>query len=73
MAVLARLSPLAHPWLLAKIVALLAYIVLGSLALRRGRTRGLRSAAFAGAVLTFVYIVGVALTRDPQSWLAWLG
>jgi uncharacterized membrane protein SirB2 len=73
MAVLARLSPLAHPWLAAKIVALLVYIVLGCVALRRGRTRRWRRAAFAGAVLTFVYIVGVALTRDPQPWLARLG
>jgi uncharacterized membrane protein SirB2 len=73
MAVLAHLSPLAHPWLLAKIVALLAYIVLGAIALRRARTRALRIVAFAGAVLTFVYIVGVALTRDPLSWLARLG
>lgn len=73
MAVLAQLSPLAHPWLAAKIVALLVYIVLGSLALRRARTRAGRAAAFAGAVLTFGYIVGVALTRDPLSWLARLG
>jgi uncharacterized membrane protein SirB2 len=73
MAVLAHLSPLAHPWLLAKIVALLAYIVLGAIALRRARTRALRIVAFAGAVLTFAYIVGVALTRDPLSWLARLG
>jgi uncharacterized membrane protein SirB2 len=70
MAVLAQLSLLAHPWLAAKIVALLVYIVLGSLALRRARTRALRIGALAGAVLAFGYIVGVALTRDPLSWLA---
>jgi uncharacterized membrane protein SirB2 len=73
MAVLAQLSLLAHPWLAAKIVALLVYIVLGSLALRRARTRALRIGALAGAVLAFGYIVGVALTRDPLSWLARLG
>lgn len=73
MAAMAQLSPLAHPWLLAKIVGLLVCIVLGSLALRRGRTRGSRRATFAGAVFTFANIVGVALTRDPRSWLAWLG
>jgi uncharacterized membrane protein SirB2 len=73
MAVFAHLSPLAHPWLAAKVVALLVYIMLGSLALRRGRTRVARFIAFAGAALTFAYIVGVALTRDPLSWLARLG
>jgi uncharacterized membrane protein SirB2 len=70
MAVLARLSLFAHPWLAAKIVALLVYIVLGSLALRRARTRAMRVGALAGALLTFGYIVGVALTRDPWFWLA---
>jgi uncharacterized membrane protein SirB2 len=65
MAVLARLSPLAQPWLLAKIVALLAYIVLGTIALRHGRTRRQRAAALAAAFLLFTYIVAVALTRSP--------
>lgn len=67
MAVLARLSPLAHPWLAAKIVGLVLYIVLGAIALRPTRPTPVRAAAFSGAVLTFAYIVGTALTRDP-SW-----
>ena len=70
MTAIARLSPLAHPWLMAKIVALLAYIVLGSIALRRGRSRALRTFAFVAAAATFAYIVGTALTRDPRAWLA---
>jgi len=65
MAVIAHLSPLAHPWLLAKIVALLVYIVLGSIALKHGRTRAIRGVAFAAATATYAYIVGVALTRSP--------
>lgn len=65
MAVMARLSPLAHPWLAAKIAGLLAYIVLGSMALRRGRTLRVRVVALAGALLVFAYIVGTALQRDP--------
>lgn len=68
MAVMARISPLAHPWLAAKIAGLLAYIVLGSLALRYGRTLRARLVALAGAVLAFAYIVGTALQRDPL-WL----
>jgi uncharacterized membrane protein SirB2 len=65
MAVMARISPLAHPWLAAKIAGLLVYIVLGAIALRYGRTLRARVAALAGAVLAFVYIVGTALQRDP--------
>ena len=65
MAVMARISPLAHPWLAAKIAGLLAYIVLGAVALRYGRTMRIRLLALAGAVLVFAYIVGTALQRDP--------
>jgi len=56
--------PFVHGWLTAKIVGIVVYIGLGMVALRRGRTRGTRLAAFAAAILTFGYIVGVALTRS---------
>lgn len=52
-------------WLPAKIAALVAYIVLGAVALRYGRTRGLRSGALAGALLAFAYMVAVAVTKSP--------
>ncbi len=65
MAAVARISLLAHPWLATKIGALVVYIVLGSIALKRGRTRAIRAVAFAAAVGTYAYIVGVALTRSP--------
>ena len=68
MTVLARLSPLAHPWLAAKIAGLIAYIVLGAIALRHGRSKRLRVVALLAAVLAFGYIVGIALQRDPL-WL----
>lgn len=57
--------PFVQPWLTAKVFGLLAYIVLGSLALKRGRTPRARLGFFVAALLTFAYIVGVALTRDP--------
>ncbi|MBS0325279.1 MAG: SirB2 family protein [Proteobacteria bacterium] len=69
---LLRLSPLAAPWLAAKIVGLVAYIVLGMVALRVGRTRGVRAAAFAAAIVTFAYIVSVAFTKDPRGFLVLL-
>lgn len=56
-------------WLWAKVIALPAYIVLGSIALKRGRTRGVRIAAFAGAVATFAYIVSVAVAKSPLGLL----
>lgn len=57
--------PLAQAWLTAKVLALLAYIVLGTIALKRGRTKSMRSAAYMAAVLVFLYIVGVAVMKNP--------
>ena len=63
--------PFVHGWLTAKVLGLLAYIVLGALALRRGRTLRRRAAAFAAAVACAAYVVAVALTRDPRGPLVW--
>jgi uncharacterized membrane protein SirB2 len=57
--------PFVHGWLTAKVVALLAYIVLGSLALKRGRSRRVRTVSFALALAVFLYIIAVAITRSP--------
>jgi len=60
----------SRDWLWAKVIALLVYIVLGTLALKRGRTRGVRTVAFAAALATFGYIVSVAITKSPLGALA---
>ena len=57
--------PGQQSWLTAKVLALVAYIVLGTIALKRGRTRHVRAAAFAGALACFAYIVAVAVTKSP--------
>ncbi|MBT8099408.1 MAG: SirB2 family protein [Gammaproteobacteria bacterium] len=57
-------------WMIAKLIGLIAYIVFGSIALRRGRSQAQRNIAFAAAILSFTYIVGVALHKTPSSWLA---
>ena len=62
--------PFVHAWLTAKVLALLAYIVLGSFALKRGRTRRTRNIAFAAALGVFLYIVAVAIARNPAAGLA---
>jgi len=58
--------PLVNGWLTAKLAGLLAYIVLGSIALKRGRTRKIRIWAFCGAILVLAYIVAVALTKSAM-------
>ena len=61
--------PLVTPWLTAKLFALLAYIVLGSVALKRGPTPRIRLAAFVAAILCYGYIVSVARGRTPLPFL----
>jgi uncharacterized membrane protein SirB2 len=65
LAVTLRQAPFADAWLTAKLGALLAYIGLGLVAFRFGRTRTVRAAAFAGALLAVAYLIAVALARDP--------
>jgi len=64
--------PFAQGWLTAKVLALIAYIVLGTVALKRARSKAVRAAAFALALVTAGYIVSVALTRDPLGFLVLL-
>jgi uncharacterized membrane protein SirB2 len=72
LAVISHQYPFAQPWLTAKVIALVAYIGCGTMALKRGRTRGSRAAFFAAALLLYVDIVSVALTRNPLGVFAWL-
>ncbi len=64
--------PFVHGWLTAKVLALIAYIALGSVALTHGRSKGTRVAALAGALVAAAYIVTVAFTRDARGALVWL-
>ncbi|MCK0754221.1 SirB2 family protein [Chromohalobacter japonicus] len=68
--VMSKAWPTQHPWLAAKLVGLVAYIVIGSLAIKRGRTPTIRAAAALVAIAIFMYIVGVAINHHPLSWLA---
>ena len=69
LAVLIKQYPLVHGWLTAKLFALILYIVLGTVALKRGRTKGMRIAAWIAALLVLGYIVAVAVTHDPLPFI----
>ncbi len=60
-----RQYPFVHAWLTTKVVALLFYIGLGMLALTYGKTKRIRIGSWVAAQLCFMYIVAVALTKDP--------
>ena len=65
LAFLLQLNPLTTPWLMAKLVALVAYVVVAAALVRRGRCRATRIAGRILAQLIFLYIVWVALTCNP--------
>ena len=52
--------PLQQPWLTAKVVGLLVYIGLGTVALK-----GKKAWAFVLSLVVVGYIIAVALTRNP--------
>lgn len=66
---LVHMYPLSHDWLTLKIALLLAYIVLGSFALKRARSQGARLICFLAAVTTYLIMFGVARAHHPWGWL----
>ena len=66
-----RIYPTQHPWLAAKLSALLLYIVFGSLALKRAPTRRWRGVFLLLALATFGYMLGAARSHRAWSWMSW--
>jgi uncharacterized membrane protein SirB2 len=65
-----RLTPANAPWIAAKTGGLVAYIALGLVALRFGPTKTIRAGAWIAAMLTFAWIVSVAITKNPRGFFA---
>jgi len=65
LAVRSHQYPVAAPWLTTKLVLVIAYVVLGSLALKRARTVRRRAFSLAAALAVLLFIVSVAMTRRP--------
>lgn len=61
--------PFVVDWVTAKVLGLIAYIILGSLALRPGSSRKARIGCGLAAMGVFGWIVSVALTRQPKGFL----
>jgi uncharacterized membrane protein SirB2 len=55
----------ANGWLTTKLVLLVAYVVLGSLALKRARTPRARLFCFVSAATTYLFMFSIARAHDP--------
>lgn len=64
--------PLQQDWLTVKVVALVVYIGLGVVALKRGKTKAVRVVAFFAALLVFVFTMSVARLHNPLGFLSLL-
>ncbi|MCM8611117.1 SirB2 family protein [Accumulibacter sp.] len=73
MTVISQQYPFVSGWLTAKLVGLLLYIGCGTMALKRARSKPQRATFLLAAVLSFAWIVSVALTRNPLGFFAALG
>ena len=72
LAVILDVGPFVTGWLTVKVGLLFVYIVLGSIALKRGRSRTQKGVALVAAVAVFLFIASVALSHDPRGLFAWL-
>jgi uncharacterized membrane protein SirB2 len=67
---LLHLNPMRDPWLGTKLTLLLLYVVLGSLAVKRGRTPTVCRASYAAALATYLFMASVAIKHQPWGLLA---
>ena len=63
------MSPHQHPWLAAKLLGLVVYILLGTVAIKRGRTPRSRGLTAVAAIAVFLYVFGTAITKNPLFFL----
>jgi len=63
-----ELNPAATPWFAVKLIAIVIYILAGSVALRRGRNKATRSVALIIALSAAAWAAGGALSHQPLPW-----
>ncbi|NJD36431.1 MAG: regulator SirB [Betaproteobacteria bacterium] len=62
--------PFVVDWVTAKVLGVIAYIILGALALRAASTRTMQVICWFASLAVFGWIVSVALSRQPLGFLA---
>jgi uncharacterized membrane protein SirB2 len=62
--------PFVRGWLTAKVLLLVCYVVLGSFALKRGRTRAVRTLCWVAALLVYIFIISIARAHHPLGIIA---
>jgi len=61
-------------WLATKLTLIVVYVVLATFALRRARTRKARAGFYVAALLTFAFVVTIAIAHHPLGiFFRWFG
>ena len=65
--------PFVQGWLTAKVILLVCYVALGTLALKRGRTQAIRISCWIAALMVYLFIVSIAYAHHPLGVIALMG
>lgn len=60
----------ANGWLATKLVLLVVYVGLGTVALKRGRTPRVRTICYVAALVVYTTMISIARAHHPLGWLA---
>ena len=63
--VVLQINPFTTAWLATKLILLVVYVVLGTLALKRAKGRGARLATYLAALAVFGFMYSVARAHHP--------
>ena len=72
MAFVLNMGLFGQGWLTLKIFLLMFYLLFVGISLNRGKTKSIRIGSFFLAIVTFLYIVGIAVNKTGISWFAML-
>ena len=64
------LKPGENPWLMTKIIGFIVLVLLGASVIPHMPTTSSKFAAWGIALILFIYIVAVALTKNVAPWMA---
>jgi uncharacterized membrane protein SirB2 len=70
LATVLRQYPFVHGWLTAKVGLLVVYVLLGTFALKRGRTPRTRAICFVAALAVYAFMVTIARAHHPLGLFA---
>ncbi len=65
--------PFVQAWLTVKVLLLIVYIGLGSMALKRARSPRARAGFYVAALAVYLFIASVARAHHPAGVFSWLG